>query len=184
MGMAIFMMPGTGASAQDAQRVRMFDDCDVASFNAAIGPGTCVGDGRTTFGDFVAQLQENGDIPNRAAKGWAFKPGNFHIDADEHINAVNKGGETHTFTEVAQFGGGCVQVLNDLLGGGLVPVPECAEVDANDVPLIVATAAAPGGTVPVSNLSPGLHKFQCLIHPWMQAQVEVRADDHGGHHHG
>ena len=41
------------------------------------------------------------------------------------------------------------------------------------------------GTVPVSDLSAGLHEFQCLIHPWMQAQVEVRDDDHGGgHQHG
>jgi hypothetical protein len=177
MGMAIFMMPGTGASAQDAQRVRMFDDCDAASFNAVIGAGTCVGDGRTTFDDFVAQLQANGNVANRAAKGWAFKPGSFHIDADEHINAVNKGGEFHTFTEVAAFGGGCVDVVNQLLGN-LAPVPECANAPA----ILGATGAAPGGTVPVANLSPGLHRFQCLIHPWMQSVVEVRADDHGGHH--
>src|SRR5262245_11599899 len=37
------------------------------------------------------------------------------------IEAYNKGGETHSFTEVAQLGGGCVQVLNSILG--LTPVP-------------------------------------------------------------
>ena len=121
MGMAIFVMPGSGASAQDAQRVRMFDDCEVTSFNEAIGDGTCVGDGRTTFDDFVAQEQKNGNVPNRAAKGWEFKPADFHIDGGDRIRAVNKGGEFHTFTEVAEFGGGCVDVVNQLLrraGGG------------------------------------------------------------------
>jgi hypothetical protein len=182
LGVAM-VMSGTGASAQDAQRVRLSDDCDAASFNAAVGPGTCVGDGRTTFGDFAAQLTANGDVANAAARGWAYKPGSFHIDASEHIDAVNRGGEFHTFTEVAQFGGGCVPPINDLLGG-LTPVPECDAVNANGVPLIVATGLTPGAELPVSGLAPGVHKFQCLIHPWMQSVVDVRPDDHGGHGQG
>ena len=35
------------------------------------------------------------------------------------LEAPNKGGEDHTFTEVANFGGGCIDFLNGLLG--LVP---------------------------------------------------------------
>jgi hypothetical protein len=186
LGVAM-VMSGTAASAQDAQRVRLSDDCDAASFNAAIGPGTCVGDGRTAFDDFVGQLTANGDVANRAAKGWAFKPGSFHIDSDEHIDAVNRGGEFHTFTEVANFGGGCVPILNQILGN-LTPVPECdAVVQTPDGPVPVAfinTGVNPGGQLPVAGLSPGEHKFQCLVHPWMQSVVEVRADDHGGHGKG
>ncbi len=187
LGVAL-VMSGTSASAEDAKRVRIFDDCDVASFNAAFGPGTCVGDGRTTVDEFIAQLTANGNVANRAAKGWAFKPGSFHIDADEHVDAVSRGGEFHTFTEVAQFGGGCVTPLNDLLG--LTAVPECDGVLVTPgvpgpvPPAFIATGVPPGGQLPVAGLSPGEHKFQCLIHPWMQSVVDVRADDHGGHGEG
>jgi hypothetical protein len=170
MGLAIFVMPGSGASAQDAQRVRMFDDCEVASFNAAIGDGTCVGDGRTTFDDFVGQLQKNGNVPNRAAKGWAFKPGDFHIDADEHINAVNKGGEFHTFTEVEEFGPGCVPELNAGLGLTGPPVVNC------DDPALFASFLPQGASLDVEGLDVGEHLFECIIHPWMRAVVEVRED--------
>ena len=37
-----------------------------------------------------------------AADGWKFKPGDFHVDAGAKINAVNLGGEFHTFTRVAK----------------------------------------------------------------------------------
>ena len=30
-----------------------------------------------------------------------------------------------------------------------------------------------GGTVEINQLSPGVHKFQCCIHPWMRAVVDV-----------
>jgi plastocyanin len=182
LGVAL-VMSGTSASAEDAKRVRLLDDCDVASFNAAFGPGTCVGDGRTTVDDFVAQLTANGNVPNKAVRGWAFKPGSFHIDAGDHIDAVSRGGEFHTFTEVANFGGGCIPQLNVILG--LSPVPECdAVTETPDGPVptaFITTGVAPGGQLPVAGLSPGEHKFQCLIHPWMESVVDVRADDHGGH---
>jgi hypothetical protein len=88
-------------------------------FNAAIGPGTCVKDGGTTFSEFVAQLLAQGRAP-----AWRFAPGQLRLDAGGTMQARNRGGEVHTFTQVADFGGGCIQALNDLLG--LTPVPECA----------------------------------------------------------
>jgi hypothetical protein len=39
--------------------------------------------------------------------------------------AVNKGGETHTFTRVAEYGGGIVPFLNDLAQTPIV-APECS----------------------------------------------------------
>lgn len=73
------------------------------------------------------------------------------------------GGEAHTFTEVANFGGGCIDFLNGLLG--LTPVPECAGFPGG---AFGATVVPAGGTLAV-NLAPGIHRFKCLIHPWMRA---------------
>jgi plastocyanin len=185
LGVAVLAAPVAGAGEENggnAKRVRLFDDCDPATFNAAFGPGTCVKQGRTLLGDFLSQLGANGDVANRAADGWKFKPGAFHVDSGATINAVNTGGEFHTFTMVANFGGGCIQPLNDILG--LTPVPECGPLAADGVtPLAFVTSGVPSdGTLSVdtTGLAPGTYKFQCLIHPWMQSVVQVRAPDHGG----
>src|SRR6266545_3049725 len=82
--------------------------------------------------------------------------------------AHNRGGEDHTFTEVADFGGGCIAAVNALLG--LTPVPECAGFPGG---AFAATTVSPGDTVTTSPLSPGIHRFECLIHPWMQTTVTV-----------
>jgi len=53
----LVLVPAVGASAASATRqVQVLDDCDPATFNAAIGPGTCIKDGETTFSEFTAQL--------------------------------------------------------------------------------------------------------------------------------
>lgn len=147
----------------------MLDDCDAASFNAAVGPGTCVGDGETTFQEFVAQLGRNGLVANESADDWEFKPEDFHIDRGDRLRVVNLGGEFHTFTEVEEFGPGCVPPVNALLGLDAAPIKEC-----NDPSLFGTTGVPAGLTLPVSGLAPGTHKFECLIHPWMQSVVEVR----------
>jgi len=174
-----FIAPATAGSGSggggETKRVRLIDDCDPATFNATFGPGTCVGDGETTVEDFIAQLIDNGFEANESADDWEFKPADFRIDGGDRIRAVNRGGEFHTFSEVAKFGGGCVDQLNAILG--LTPVPECDDPD-----VFPTTGVAPGGTLDVHGLAPGTHNFECLIHPWMQSVVEVRAtkhDDHG-----
>ena len=70
-------------------------------------------------------------------------------------------------TEVANFGGGCIGVLNGLLG--LSPVPECAGFPGGP---FRATLILPGETRTVT-LAPGIHRFECLIHPWMRTTVTV-----------
>jgi hypothetical protein len=108
----LVLVPMVGASAASTTRqVQVLDDCDPATFNAAIGPGTCVKDGGTTFQEFIAQLLAQGRAP-----AWRFAPGQLRLDAGGRLQAHNRGGEDHTFTEVANFGGGCIQALNDLLG--------------------------------------------------------------------
>jgi hypothetical protein len=160
----LVLVPAAGAAAASATRqVQALDDCDPTTFNAALGPGTCVGDGGTTFSAFIAQLLAQGRAP-----AWRFAPGQLSLDAAGTLQAHNRGGEDHTFTQVASFGGGCIQALNSLLG--LTPVPECAGFPGG---AFAATLVPPGGTVTTTPLSPGIHRFECLIHPWMRATVSV-----------
>ena len=156
-------VPATASSAASSSRmVQMCDDCDPATFNAVVGPGTCVKDGGTTFSEFVDQLITQGRAP-----AWRFAPDHLSLASGGTVEARNIGGETHTFTEVANFGGGCIGFLNDLLG--LSPVPECAGFPDG---LFGATAVPAGGTITVT-LAPGIHRFECLIHPWMRTTVRV-----------
>jgi plastocyanin len=185
LGVAVLSAPVAGAGEDNggnAKRVRMFDDCDPATFNATFGPGTCVKPGRTLLSDFFAQLGANGDLANKAVDGWKFKPGTFHVDAGDTINVDNVGGEFHTFTMVANFAGGCIQPLNDILG--LQPVPECGPLAPDGVtPLAFVTSGVVSDgvlSIDTTGLAPGTYKFQCLIHPWMEATVTVRAADHRG----
>jgi hypothetical protein len=70
--------------------------------------------------------------------------------------AVNRGGETHSFTEVKEFGGGVIPQINELLGG-LEPVPE-----AQDPNIFGPTVIAPGDSLTVTNLNIGTHRFMCV----------------------
>src|SRR5262245_9476996 len=150
------------------RQVQMLDACDGPSFNAALqDPEACVRNGGVTFDRFIGQLLENGSAP-----AWRFSPEKMSLDAGGTITAVNRGGEAHTFSEVAQFGGGCIQEVNDLLG--LTPVPECANFPAPPGgPFFGATLAPPGGSVTTAPLSAGTHRFLCLIHPWMRTTVTI-----------
>ena len=161
----LVLVPAAGASAaSSARQVQALDDCDPATFNAVLGPGTCIKNGGTTFSEFIAQLLSQGRAP-----AWRFAPGQLKLNAGGTLTAHNRGGEDHTFTQVANFGGGCIQALNDLLG--LTPVPECAGFPGG---AFGATLVAPGGTLTTAPLSPGVHRYECLIHPWMRTTVTVR----------
>jgi hypothetical protein len=76
---------------------------------------------------------------------------------------ANRGGRPHTFTKVANFGGG--KIPNPALNEGLVTAPECPA--SVDIP--------PGGSTRISGLTVGNHRFQCCIHPWQRALVKVQA---------
>ena len=151
----------TAASAH--RQVQVLDDCDPATFDAALGnPNACVKAGGTTFDEFIGQLFAMGRAP-----AWRFAPGHLNLAAGGSIDAYNRGGEFHTFTEVAAYGGGCVPILNQILG--LTAVPECANAGV----LFATTGIAPGGELEGAPLSSGTHRFQCLIHPWMRSTVTV-----------
>ena len=149
------------------RQVQMLDNCDGPTFNEVIGPGTCARNAGLTFDKFVAGLIENG-----AVESWRFSPEKLTVDAGGTITAVNRGGEDHTFSEVAEFGGGCIEDVNALVG--LEPVDECAGFPGPPaIGFFVSTLAAPGDSVTTAPLAAGTHRFLCLIHPWMRATVNA-----------
>ena len=153
----------TTTAASPHRQVQVLDDCDAATFDAALhDPNACVKSDGTPFDEFIGQLIAMGRAP-----AWRFAPARIKLPAGAAIDAYNRGGEFHTFTEVAAFGGGCVDVLNQILG--LTPVPECAHAGV----LFATTGIAPGGELEGAPLPRGTHRFECLIHPWMRTTVIV-----------
>lgn len=143
------------------------DECDPTTFNAALGPDFCK---NVTLGAFTRL----NDLFAKAAAGtpdpgWDFEPDDLQIKQGTPLSVVDQGGEPHTFTEVAQFGGGFIPGLN---APGESTVPECAGGFSN---LAVAkTRILQGSEVKVTGLPKGTHRFQCCIHPWMRVTVDVK----------
>src|SRR5215831_9793982 len=117
--------------------VNMMDACDGPSFSA-MGI-LCTRNGGVSFGDLFGQLASQG-----FAGAWHNAPSQMDAKVGLTLLAVNKGGEAHTFTKVAKFGGGFVPENNAILPGG---------TDADDV------------------VQPGTTLYQCCIHPWMRTVV-------------
>ena len=152
------------------------DFCDPTTFNAILGAGTCLRDGNVsvngsqTFPGFISELGQE-----KSAGAWRYNPITLMNEEGVNLSLVNHGGETHTFTRVAEFGGGFVAALNGL-AGNLAPRPECAKIvngqlvpqspSANNIfinhgqtvmgPRIVGEERA---------------RFQCCIHPWMRFTI-------------
>ena len=159
---SLFGVTAGSVAASDTQRLELRDDCDPTTFNATLGPGSCIGNGDTTFADFLAQLQKD-----RSVGAWRMNPDSTSFPAGSPLVVTNRGGETHTFTCVSQFGGGIVPLLNDLSGNTTPAAPCSPTQNANFVPA--------GTSLPEMNLAPGAYKFQFLIHPWMRTRITVEA---------
>lgn len=155
----------TANQVSSAQIVAL-DECDPATFNAALGPDFCKNvslGASTTLSDLFAEAQSG----HPDAK-WDFEPDVVHLKEGGVLRVVDQGGEPHTFTEVAKFGGGFITDLNH----GEDVVPECSGGFAN---LGVArTRILQGSESQITGLSKGKHLFQCCIHPWMRVEVEVK----------
>ena len=151
------------SAAADSQQhvVTMFDACDPETFNAAIGDGTCIRSGGVRFDKFLEQLGLHHSIG-----GWHFAPPSVSMRVGQTLVAQNRGGETHTFTEVEEFGGGIVPLLNQLTGLTTV-APECQRLAGGDF-------IPPGGSSSEKEEEAGVEKYQCCIHPWMRAEVRIK----------
>jgi plastocyanin len=166
-------LPAPAALAQEDRptpvQIVALDECDPATFNAVL-PDFCknvalapVFPFATTFADLFAKAAAGNPDPS-----WDFEPDTLTIQKGTPLIVVNQGGEPHTFTEVAHFGGGFVADLN----GGQAIVPECAG-GFKDVK-VARTRILQGSQLQVTGLSKGEHHFECCIHPWMRVTVEVK----------
>jgi len=97
---------------------------------------------------------------------WRNEPSYLSIRAGQRVRVTNRGGRAHTFTRVAEFGGGFVPLINETM----TPAPECGQ-DFIPEPGVVFVGLGETQTLPA--MGPGLHKFQCCIHPWMRGAVRV-----------
>jgi hypothetical protein len=164
VGFAAVMAGSTYAARSDEdsngnRQIRMLDDCDGsdAAWNEV---GGCTRRGNVT----VAEFDEELDSPRAAAvvghQAWRTDPTYVVIKEGATLRIKNGGGRPHTFTEVAEFGGGLIPPLNE----GLVPSSECP----------ASTEVLPGGSETVSGLTVGNHRFLCCFHPWMRTLVKVQ----------
>jgi plastocyanin len=171
IGLAFMLVIGTRAlgGADETgvvQQVVVLDECEPTSFNATFGDGICI-NVVTTQGvplpEFLAALPAG-------HPQWLFYPATLSIKRGDTVRAVNQGGEVHTFTEVKEFGGGFLPVLNDPPNSPAVP--ECAVGYANIS--VASTRVIQGSSLLVTGLQKGVHHFECCIHPWMRMDIEVK----------
>jgi plastocyanin len=179
----LVVMGVTCALAQDDKStqptINIRDYCDPESFNAVIGPDTCVrdtSDGLITFSGFVAELGTD-----KSVGAWRFAPAQLPVAEGAVLELHNLGGETHTFTQVKRFGGGFVDFLN-AASGTPVPAPECATVvDGNLVPQPpsddnIFIPAGRSATHPFGHEV--VARYQCCIHPWMRITIIPKDQSH------
>jgi plastocyanin len=140
------------------RQVGMFDACDAPSFTQA--GIDCARNHGMPFPELIAQL-----VAHQFAGAWHFAPSQTDAKLGDALIAVNKGGEVHTFTRVASFGGGIVPELNALAGTPTI-APECSSE---------TTFVPPGGTDTETLDQTGELKFECCIHPWMRTTVLVKS---------
>jgi len=160
------------ANDDQNRKIQIRDDCDPTDPAWAPTGGCTLKGGAVNFAEFglllFSPLSAGSPIGHPA---WRMDPTYVRIDPNDTLRVTNTGGRHHTFTEVAQFGGGFVGGLN----GTLLVAPEC--------PPAASAQLAPGDTVNIHSLSVGDHRFQCCIHPWMRMLVKVEAEEHGEGEH-
>jgi hypothetical protein len=182
--LAGFVVLSASALAQSEPfTIGIHDACDPGTFSSPInaaGPGTCKPGqhGTTKFKLFIAELQSD-----HIAGAWRFNPllnttaGTFQLatvslSSGQTTALRNTGGETHTFTKVATFGGGFVPPLNQL-SGNPAPAPECLQPENATNIFVEAGTTETGPTAGSDRLPVGVTNWQCCVHPWMRMTIEV-----------
>jgi hypothetical protein len=146
---------------EHGKSITLSDGCDPETFNdpvTGVGPGTCLRPGGVRFQSFLDEVRDHHSVG-----AWHMSPAQAIIQLGDVLEALNQGGEVHTFTEVDHFGGGFFQPLNDLGGFGQ-PVSECLQSP---------TLLHPGDQFHEVTDEVGVEMYQCCIHPWMRAVVQI-----------
>src|ERR1700730_10945473 len=157
------------AKTPSVTQVVALDECDPVTFNPALGADFCKNVALAALGYATTLSELFAEAGNGAPDpGWDFEPDTVKIKEGTILTVVDQGGEPHTFTEVAKFGGGFIADLNH----GEATVPECAGGFKNVA--VAKTRILQGSHIEVTGLSKGEHRFECCIHPWMRVTVEVK----------
>lgn len=144
--------------------VAIRDDCDPSDPGWNATGGCLLNRGSVTVAEFNTELSSIlGPTAVIGHPSWRNDPAYTVINEGQRLMVRNAGGRAHTFTKVADFGGG--KVPNPALNKGLATATECP-TSAN---------IAAGGHEVIAGLAAGNHRFQCCIHPWMRAIVQVNA---------
>jgi plastocyanin len=170
MLIAALAIPASAQSGSDSSDIKVLalDNCDPK--DASWLPVGCflkaTKDNNVTSAQFRALLASPLSLAVIGHPSWRFEPGYLTVETGKTLQLLNEGGRPHTFTPVAQFGGGRVPPNNT---PGLFPAPECAAppAGATDPHLVPA-----GGKIE-KTLAPGEHKIQCCFHPWMRMIIKV-----------
>ncbi|HXR57619.1 MAG TPA: hypothetical protein VN858_12500 [Casimicrobiaceae bacterium] len=155
-----FVCAATTATA--AEKISIRDYCDASDPAWAPTGGCVLEEGDVTVAEFNALLTSMLSTAVVGHPAWRFQPSFTEIEPGDSVRVSNDGGRPHTFTEVAQFGGGMIPPLSK----GLIEAPECA----------TATVIPAGGRTVIRGLAEGTHLFQCCIHPWMHELVKVQRE--------
>jgi hypothetical protein len=160
--------------------IGIHDACDPGTFTAAVGPGVCKpgAHGTTKINVFFAELQSD-----HMAGAWRFNPllnataGTFALVTVTLANGQptalkNTGGETHTFTQVATFGGGFIPILNQLSGNPNA-APECLLPENPTSRFVEAGTTEVGPMAGSAQMPVGTTNWQCCVHPWMRMHITV-----------
>ena len=160
---ATFFLAMPVVASADPSEIYASDACS-PSFNVALhDPTACTRNGGTPFDTFIQEL-----TLNKFAGAWHFSAPQVHINRGSSLTVENRGGETHTFTQVTQFGGGGIVAPINLILFGTTAPPTFFFGPFNFVDSGQETTIGP------SVLTPGTHLFICVIHPWMHETVVVR----------
>jgi plastocyanin len=155
----------SAVAAPQVKLIRLLDQCDKPTFDAAL-PGLCTRSaGSVTFQRFSDDLLKGGN------QQWWINNRNETINAGDTLHVVDEGGILHTFTEVKTYGSGVVPPFNVAVGNA----PPAVKLDGTavtfaDIPL---TGVAPGTSKDITPAK-GVHLYQCIFHPWMRTVVTVR----------
>ena len=156
-----------GSDDDNDNKIAVLDNClpSDAAWNPTGGCALKPHQGDVPFAEFLALLTSPLTVPPNGAlighPSWRNQPSHLTARSGKTVRVTNKGGRGHTFTEVTNFGGGFVPPLNI----GLTQAAQCTP--AGTIPL------PPGATVELKGLTPGLHRYQCCIHPWMRATIRI-----------
>ena len=171
IGIAIALLVAIGSMGigiAAAHNVDLRDDCDPDDKAWDATGGCTLKKGDVTADEFIDETGSHDlSLAVIGHLAWWNDPPYLKIEVGDTVKVKNEGGRLHTFTQVADFGGG--RINNAILNFGLTQAAECVNSSATDVP--------PGATLKVTGLGEGNHRFQCCIHPWMRTLIKVLPDD-------